>query len=397
MKLPSTVPYEQIRQISLVLGKEPINIVTKPGLLDWDRLSPSTELLGEYSNFRPTDSVLLFGCHQAALVVFLARNLSGDKLWVTGHDAVAFEMARRTLSVNKISTVRFLTDIDIPESLYHKFNAVLLQNPKGRLLARRWLLQAQLALVDGGSLYIAGANQAGIQSVIKDAGKLFGAVNILGYKKGNRVARLIKKLDDPPLPDWVHIPGIAPGIWVEFTITLSNHTFNIRSLPSVFSFDHLDEGTKMLLSATTTPPGARVLDVGCGYGIIGLHAAVQGAGVVHLIDNNLLAVSSCRQTITLNNIPNAEVYVGDLLDPIGSNKYDLILSNPPFHTGHVVDYQIAQAMIDQSYQALNPEGQMIIVANRFIRYDHLIKTIFGNVSTLAESGKFHVLSGLKSR
>jgi 16S rRNA (guanine1207-N2)-methyltransferase len=101
--------------------------------------------------------------------------------------------------------------------------------------------------------------------------------------------------------------------------------------------------------------------------------------------------------LTLNRITNAKVFAGDLLNPIGSNKYDLVLSNPPFHTDRAVDLQIAQALIDQSWQALNPGGQLIIVANRFIRYDHLIKAIFGNVSTLTESGKFHVLSGLKSR
>jgi len=396
MKLPSPVPYEQVRQISLVLGKEPIEIVSKPGLSDWNRLSPSTELLAKYSKFTPTDSVLLFGCQQASLPVYLAQNLSIDKLWVTDHEVIAFDMTRRTLSVNKLSTVQLLTDIALPQSLYQKFDAVLMQNPKGRLLARRWLLQAHLALVDGGSLFIAGANQAGIQSVIKDAGELFGVVSILGYRKGNRVAQLIKKLEGPPPPDWIYTPGIAPGTWVEFSITLSKHTFPIRSLPGVFSFDHLDEGTKMLLCATNILPGARVLDVGCGYGILGLYAAVEGAGLVHSIDNNLLAVASCRETIALNKIKNAEVFAGDLLDPIGGNKYDLILSNPPFHTGHLVDYQIAQAMINQSFQALNPQGRIIIVANRFIRYDHLIKMIFGNVSTLIESGKFHVLSGLKS-
>ena len=397
MELPTAVQSEQVRQISMVLGKESIEIVTRPGLSNWDRLSPSTELLVKYPSFHPSDTLLLFGCHQAALAVFLARVLSGDNLWVTDYDTVALEMARRTLSINQISTVRFLTDIDIPLSLHHKFDAVLMQNPKGRSLARRWLFQAHLALVEGGSLFIAGSNKSGIQSMIKDARELFKNESILAYKKGNRVARCTKKTASESMPEWTQIPGIAPGTWVEFIVELSSRTFRIHSLPGVFSHDHLDEGTKMLLSVVKIPAGARVLDVGCGYGVLGLYAAVEGAGLVHLTDNNLFAVASSCETLSLNHVTNAEVFAGDLLDPIGMNKYDLILSNPPFHSGHAVDYQIAQAMIRQSFQVLNPEGQMIIVANRFIRYDNLIKMIFGNVSTLAESGKFHVLSGLKSR
>jgi len=94
---------------------------------------------------------------------------------------------------------------------------------------------------------------------------------------------------------------------------------------------------------------------------------------------------------------NTTVLAGDLLGSVGSNKYDLILSNPPFHAGQAVDFQIAGAMIRQSYQALNPDGQITIVANRFIPYDRLINEIFGNVSCLIESGRFHVLSGKKTR
>ena len=95
-------------------------------------------------------------------------------------------------AINQISTVRFLTDIDIPLSLHHKFDAVLMQNPKGRSLARRWLVQAHLALVEGGSLFIAGSNNSGIQSMIKDAQELFNNGSILAYKKGNRVAQFTK-------------------------------------------------------------------------------------------------------------------------------------------------------------------------------------------------------------
>jgi 16S rRNA (guanine1207-N2)-methyltransferase len=396
MNSKSIVPSTDIRKLSVKLGKEQIEVVTKPGLPEWDLVFPSLQLFAEYAKIDPTDNVLVHGCHQGALGVYLSRNLPECQLSITDYNYTVLEMAQLTLKVNNISSVNILPDIDLPQDQYQKFNTVFIQIPKGRQLARRWLVQAYNALVLGGNLYLAGPNHAGIQSVIKDAQELFGLGRNLAYKKGNRIAQFMKGFGDVPITDWVQAPGVAPHTWVEFSIPFSNHTIQIRSLPGVFSFDHLDAGTEMLLSVIHTPRGAHVIDIGCGYGIIGLFAAHQGAGLVDLVDNNLLAVAACRETLCLNRITNAKVFAGDLLNPVISNKYDLILSNPPFHTGHKVDYQIAQAMIRQSYQALNPGGQMLIVTNRFIRYDHLIQEIFGNHSILAESGKFHVLSGLKS-
>jgi 16S rRNA (guanine1207-N2)-methyltransferase len=397
MNINPTQPYEEVSQFSARLGEETMHIISKPGLPEWGKLRPSTELLAENSALNPGDFVLLYGCHQGALAVYLARNLSKDHLSITDINYTSLEVTQMNLAANKINSVNLLSGIELPQELYQKFNDTYIHIPKGRLLTRRWLLQAYTALVFGGSLYIGGSNNSGIQSVLKDTQELFGQGRILAYKKGNRVAKFIKKLAVEPIPHWAQVPGIVPYTWVEFSIPFSNYTFRIRSLPGVFSFDHLDAGTKTLLSVLNIPPAAKVLDVGCGYGILGMYAAASGAGLVHFIDNNLHALAACRETITLNGITNAEVFAGDLLEPIGTHKYDLILTNPPFHAGHAVDYRIAQAMIEQSYHALNPGSQMIIVANRFIRYDRLIKEIFGNVSTLVESGKFHVLSGLKSR
>jgi 16S rRNA (guanine1207-N2)-methyltransferase len=251
-------------------------------------------------------------------------------------------------------------------------------------------------LTQNGSLYIVGSNRAGIQSVVKEAQELYGPARVLAYKKGNRLAHFIKRAEDKPPPEWVNFPGIAPHTWVEFSISLPDHTFEIRSLPGIFSYDRLDEGTKMLLAAVNIPVGAKVLDAGCGYGIIGLFAAIRGAGLVHLVDNDLLSVEASRETLSVNSINHAEVIAGDLLNMPLPDKYDLVLSNPPFHIGHAVDYQIAHTLIENSLRALNPGGRLIIVANRFIRYNRLIQEIYGNITILAESGKFHVLSGLKS-
>ena len=388
--------YEQVKQFSVMLFNEIIEVVSKPGLPDWDQLLPSTELLAECLRLLPTDRVLLYGSHHGALSVFIARHLPFGKLSVTDNNFTALEMIRRTLAVNSISSVNLITDINLPKVGCQSNDAVIIQIPKGRKLARRWLIQAHQALKLGGSLFIAGSNKAGIQSCIKDALEIFGNGRILAYKKGYRISQQVKESKDSPLPDWAYTPGIAQGTWVEYSITLSDHIYQIRSLPGVFSFDHLDDGTKMLLTVTNIDPGSKLLDVGCGYGMIGLFAATHGAGWVDLVDNDLLAIASCKETLILNGVSNTTIFTGDLLDPVSLNKYDLILSNPPFHAGHSVDFQIAEAMIRQSYQALNHDGQITIVANRFIPYDHLIKEIFGNVSCLIESGRFHVLSSIKS-
>ena len=391
----ATHPYEKVKHFSGKLFDEYVEVISKPGLADWDTLLPSTELLAEHPRLLPSDHVLLMGCHNGALGVIIARHLPVGQLSITDNNSIALEMTHRTLAANNISNVNLYPDSNLPGTQSKKYDAVFIQIPKGRKLCRRWLLQAYQVLISGGNVYIAGSKQTGIQSSIKDAMELFGNGRIMAYKKGNRLSHLVKQLEESSLPDWAYSPGITPGTWVEFSVSISDHCYQIRSLPGVFSFDHLDAGTKILLNAVNIQAGCKVLDVGCGFGIIGVFAATHGAGWVDLIDNDFLAIASCKETAAINRINNTSVITSDLLDQVYANKYDLILSNPPFHAGHAVDYQIAEAIIRQSFQVLNPGGQLCIVANRFIRYDRLINGIFGNVLCLTESGRFHVLSGIK--
>ncbi len=390
------IPRQDIQKYQVKLGNLQLNVFSLPGLPNMELRFPAARLIAENVILRPAHRVLLFGCQQGALAAYLSRSLPAGQLSITDHIFTALEMTRMTLSANDAPPVDILTGIELPPEYAQKFDVVLIQIPKGRLLTRRWLLQAFHSLTPDGSLYIVGSNRAGIQSVNKDTQELFGPGRIVAYKKGNRLSHFIKSVDDKPPPEWANSPGIAPHTWVEFSISLADHNFIIRSLPGVFSYDHLDEGTQMLLGAVNIPAGAKVMDAGCGYGVIGLFAVVNGAGLVHLVDNNLLAVEASRETLSINGIKNAEVTAGDLLDLRFEDHYDLVLSNPPFHTGHAVDYQVAHALIENSLRALNPGGRLTIVANRFIRYDRLIKEIYGNISIVAESGKFHVLSGLKS-
>jgi 16S rRNA (guanine1207-N2)-methyltransferase len=388
----------QEKTISVKVGNRNVELTSPPGLPSWEVISPATQILAENVLVQPGENLLVFGCYHGALLAYFAASTPGVYIAATDINLTALKATLQTMNKNNILSTKFniLREIDLPFGDNEKFDSVIIQPSKGRLLTRRWIVQANAALKPGGRLYLAGSNASGIQSMIKDAQSLFGNGRVLGFKKGNRVA-LFKKGTQQQKPYWAGSPGIASHTWVEFPVFIKGVKFEILSLPGVFSYDHLDEGTKMLLDVVDIPPGATVLDMGCGYGIIGLWAASNGAASVDLVDNNLLAVNASRETIKANHIQNANLLPLDLLDGFLPGRYDLILSNPPFHIGHAVDYQVAQAMITQSFQALLPGGRLAIVANRFIHYDWIIKNIFGNCTVAAESGKFRVLSGLKSK
>lgn len=333
------------------------------------------------------------GCYHGALAIALARPLKSGRLWVSDTNHISLSMAAQTLNLNEAARVELTLPLSLLPGQEGQLDSVVVDLPKGRKLARRWLVEAFYLLKTGGKLYIAGANQQGVQAVIKDAQALFSTTGtILAYKKGNRAVRLVKTGAASDPVEWAAKPGIAPGTWNEFSVSLRGAVFHLRTLPGVFSYQGLDEGTRLLIDNVKKAQGARVLDFGCGAGVIGLHASACGASFVDMIDSDLLSVACARENILLNRVDSATVFPSDVLKAVSSRRYDLILSNPPFHTGKEVDYAVAQTFIAHAVKLLEPEGRIVVVANRFIRYERLLAETFSEVEILAQTGKYHVLA-----
>ena len=392
---PLQLTYYQTRRLNMMLDGKAVAVYSKPGIPDWEHISPACELLAEHVKLGPGDNVLLFGGGNAALAVSLAEQLTGGKLWVTGTSLVALDLTAQTLELNRASHTHVNCEPSLLPKMAGVFNTTVMSLPKGRKLARRWLVEVYELLKPSGRLFLAGDNREGIQPVIKDATALFGKAVVLGYKKGNRVACLEK--NDPPLPkpEWAGEAGIYPGTWYEYLVEIRGSRLRVRSLPGIFSYDRLDEGTRLLLDHLTVSPGSRVLDFGCGSGMIGLFSALWGAASVDLIDADLAAVAAARENISINGIHIARAFPSDVLQAVEGNRYDLILSNPPFHTGKEVDYEITRTFIAHAQNLLEPGGQLIVVANKFIRYNRLMGELFKKVDCLVETGKYHVLSARK--
>ncbi len=391
--------YGRLRAFTSRLRGQPVRYFSKPGLPDWQLVSPSQQLLAEQASLAPGSRALLIGSAQGAAAVALARLLAPGELWVSDPHVLALELTALTLENNGLQAARITTLIDLPDEQKASFDAVLIDLPKSRGRLRRWLLLARLALKPGGMLYLAGAKQGGMLSAQQDAEALFGRSQTLAYRKGNRLVACRSEAAPTQEPAWMHEPGIAPGSWLQFEAALAGRRLKLFSLPGVFSSDHLDDGTAMLLAHLPALDGERLLDLGCGCGPIGIAVGLlpgkPPALQVELIDSDLEAIACTQRNLQQAGLLRASAYPSDGIPAQKTAVYDWVLTNPPFHAGQQQAYHMALAFIAQSQRALVDGGRLLLVANRFLPYDKAMRQVFSAVHILAQDNRYHLLLGMK--
>lgn len=209
---------------------------------------------------------------------------------------------------------------------------------------------------------------------------------VLPARKKARVIRFRK--GSALLGDW-------PGTWKGYQLTgQSDH--KVEALPAVFSREKLDIGTRLLLphvaeAVTGVEPGARVLDLACGNGVLGLTALAERQDLqVCFNDVSSQAVLSASHNVE-RAFPEAEVAFvhADGVEP-AQGRFDLILLNPPFHEGGVVGDHIAHRLLEQAAQHLSPDGIVLLVGNRHLGYHRTLRRYFSSVHQLDASPKFVV-------
>lgn len=383
--------YAQTAELTTELAGVALRLIVRPAIPSSATISSASALLADHAPLF-SERVMLVANWPGPLAVALARRAPHADLWLTATNIVALDLAQQTLVRNDIAAAHIAFEPACITTDVAACDTILLETPPDRQLARRWLAAAYALLPIGGRLYLAGANQQGIRSVIADAHALFGACTPLAYRRHARIAVAEKTDATAREPDWFWQPGIQPLTWHTFDVNNADGLFHVRSLPGVFAYDRLDDGTALLLAHLDVPQGAHVLDVGCGSGIIGLSASRRGAAHVDLIDVNLLAIAAAQRNVAGNAIENAAAFPSDVLSAVSGRRYDLIVSNPPFHEGKAVSYAVASALITGARHALRPGGHLLLVANRFIPYDRLLHCTFANVTTLASTNRYHLLS-----
>ena len=154
---------------------------------------------------------------------------------------------------------------------------------------------------------------------------------------------------------------------------------------SMFSPHAADRGTLAMLQCTEIKNGDKVLDLGCGTGIVGIYAAklVGGENVV-MTDCTSVCTEYAKSNAELNGVPEITVCCGDGYQNVAEKDFTLILSNPPYHT----DFSVAKAFIEGGYRRLAAGGRMVMVTKRLDWYKNKLTKVFGGVRVKELDGYF---------
>jgi 16S rRNA (guanine1207-N2)-methyltransferase len=162
-----------------------------------------------------------------------------------------------------------------------------------------------------------------------------------------------------------------------------------------FASGELDEGTRLLLEMLEVHSTDEALDIGCGAGFIGLHVAHEASkGHVTMVDASLAAVAVARQRVAQSGLTNITVLPSDGAQAILSQRFDLVVTNPPFHIGGIQTTEIAERFIREAAQVLRPRGRFYLVANRFLKYEPTLRACFKTVEEVGGNTRYKVLRGL---
>ncbi len=182
---------------------------------------------------------------------------------------------------------------------------------------------------------------------------------------------------------------------IEITHCYLSHTLRLTTDLGVFSKKAVDEGTRVLLKNIPTNYSEKcILDVGCGYGTIGLSVAINNKNAqITMIDVNQRAIQLAKLNAKNNDITNVTIFESDRYENI-KNLFDVIITNPPIRAGRDVVFDI----LEGAYTHLNTEGILYFVMRKNHGLDTTIKKLrerYSNVLIIAKELGYCVVKATK--
>lgn len=261
---------------------------------------------------------------------------------------------------------------------------VLVLPPRQRDEARATLARAFTRLRPGGVMLAAMANDEGARSMQADVGRLAGHAHSLSKHK----CRAVWAAHDPARFD-----AALCAQWLQADAPRMIADGRFISRPGLFAWDRIDPGSALLAAHLPADLAGRCADLGAGYGYLGVELLARSPGVttLDLFEAEARALELAQINLARCEHPALRRFHWHDVSTGLPGRYDVIISNPPFHVGAASDAGLGQAFIASAAQALAPGGQLWLVANRHLPYETALARRFRSVRGVAQAHGYKVI------
>ncbi|MDD4113580.1 MAG: methyltransferase [Herbinix sp.] len=174
-----------------------------------------------------------------------------------------------------------------------------------------------------------------------------------------------------------------------YNIRIWDNDILIEADDTLFSPKSIDKGTSIMLKNIELKSSDKVLDLGCGTGVVGLAISkVIGADKVTMADINPKAITCSINNAKLNGLDSINIRESNGFGNIMEKDFTLILSNPPYHT----DFSVAKHFIEEGKKYLALNGKVVVVVKRLEWYKNKMENVFGGVRIIQEDDYYVLIS-----
>ena len=255
-----------------------------------------------------------------------------------------------------------------------RFAAAIVCVPRAKAEAYALLADAAAATGPNGLIVVDGQKTDGIDSLLRDLRARFTVSEPVSKAHGKLFSF---RPGDDLMQDWTAKPH-------HFETPLGR----FQTLPGVFSADGPDAGSALLAANLPAKLGARVIDLGAGWGYLSRAILAQpGVKEVHLVEAEATALACARLNIT---DPRAQFHWADATTFKLDRGVDTVVCNPPFHTARDPDPALGIAFLQSAARLLASNGTLWLVANRHLPYDRTLAALFREVEEIGSDPRFRI-------
>lgn len=271
-----------------------------------------------------------------------------------------------------------------PEATGSEFDMALILMSRHRGQNENSIVEALGRTRTGATIILAGAKEDGVQSLRKRLNGLDVATEHLS-KYHAQALWFTRPADAEPLIAALRAPAaIVDG--------------RFETAPGMFSHAEADAGSQFLARYLPKDYRKHAADFGAGWGYLTVALAEQSPDIdgIDLYEADYAALQAARKNLDrLCPKLNTRYHWLDLAREEVKARYDLIIMNPPFHEGHAAEPGLGQAMIRKASEALRAGGELLLVANRGLPYEPVLKELFRTSEEVARNARYKVLRGRK--